>query len=230
MPDEIVQLTTWNIESGVANCLSALIDLDSDIYLLQECGNEAEVDLLRGGFHCVRGGPRRKGLAIAVKDGWTVGSKEHLGLNTLRAEVVSPSGRRLQVLNFWALSSEFGLGTYLQQASSLKEALVNGEPLDAFGGDFNTTGRSNFNELFREYEALGFKSAYHRHFGEEYGSESLPTLFHQHKQDQPFHCDLLFISNAHRSSQLDLGDLKSVALTKPFLSDHLPVTSKLEIR
>jgi endonuclease/exonuclease/phosphatase family metal-dependent hydrolase len=63
-------------------------------------------------------------------------------------------------------------------------------------GDFNQSARykgDGWTTLQKLMDGLGLVSAFHSHFGEDFGQETRATHYHQLRQDKPFHLDYCFL-------------------------------------
>ena len=94
-------------------------------------------------------------------------------------------------------------------------------------GDFNASktykGR-NWTDLAALMESVNLVSAYHRKFGESFGSETRPTHF---KGGKGFHLDYCFLPEAWAQciSKVDVG----VHSEWEKFSDHVPLTVDLDL-
>lgn len=96
-------------------------------------------------------------------------------------------------------------------------------------GDFNSnliwerTGiDTNHQVVLDQLEDKNIFSSYHHYFNEDQGKESLPTYYHYHKQERPFHIDFCFLSEnlLNNLKRIEIGDFHEWKK----LSDHVPMT------
>ena len=76
---------------------------------------------------------------------------------------------------------------------------------------------------------LGFRSAWHEHSGDGYGSESVPTHFWrwQATPEAAFHIDYIFASSGIAIRHVEIGTHADFAATA--VSDHAPLVADLEL-
>ena len=92
-------------------------------------------------------------------------------------------------------------------------------------GDFNNGPQwdkprnlNNFVDINVALENLGLKSTYHGHTGEEFGSETKHTYFHQRKAEQRYHIDYIYSKNKDVET-VEIGNFEDWS----HLSDHVPL-------
>ena len=97
-------------------------------------------------------------------------------------------------------------------------------------GDFNMNASykgDGMRTLLERLIPLGFVSAYHQYFNEEFGHETRPTHYHLGHQQKTFHLDYCFLSRelVERLRHVTVGtyeDWKGI-------SDHVPLIVDLDI-
>jgi endonuclease/exonuclease/phosphatase family metal-dependent hydrolase len=129
------------------------------------------------------------------------------------------------------------LAVWTKLTPSYREAFANGleayEHLIAAGptivaGDFNgnanwdtPTTRIPWRSAFTRLSTLGLSSAYHTHTGEDFGTETTATHFHQYKLEKPYHVDFCFVPTHWMAT----GCAVSVGTFAEWhrFSDHVPI-------
>jgi endonuclease/exonuclease/phosphatase family metal-dependent hydrolase len=97
-------------------------------------------------------------------------------------------------------------------------------------GDFNANASfrgNNWKDLLDLLKPLGLVSAYHRHFGEEFGRETRPTHFHRGKSTAPFHLDYCFLPEEW-ARHIETVEVGSFADWREH-SDHAPLRVDLDL-
>ena len=75
---------------------------------------------------------------------------------------------------------------------------------------------------------LGLVSAYHSHARSEQGKEPDPTIYWRRHQDAPFHIDYVWIPQKWASAVLDVQVGTYATWVEGGLSDHVPLTVRLD--
>ena len=81
----------------------------------------------------------------------------------------------------------------------------------------------NLADVVEMLKCRNIKSAYHEFFNEDFGKETKPTFFMQHKESKPYHIDYCFISPDFEISNVEVG-LYGEWIKK---SDHMPIIMTL---
>ena len=84
-------------------------------------------------------------------------------------------------------------------------------------GDFNSnliwkrTGVDNDHQEVLDYLSdKNIHSSYHHFYKEEQGKESIPTYYHYHQKERPFHIDFCFLSQSLMKSNLSKVEQKRI--------------------
>ena len=229
-----MRLVTWNCNLSLGKKLDALLSLEPDIAVVQECEQSLQ---LPDGYHFVwMGNNPRKGLGVITKElGLEISplAKDNWGYFL----PVSIDVDRLRLLATWAFNHRAGArigpsytGNPRSVIATLRDWLEDGRSIVA--GDFNNSvvwdhiGRAaRFRDINDDLEQLGLFSAYHRATGEDFGQESKATFFHTKNPEKPFHIDYCFLDESINCKQIDVAAFPAWR----GLSDHVPVIADLEL-
>lgn len=234
-----MKIITWNCNGAFRKKFHALLELNADIYVIQECENPAESKDIEykdwAKNYLWIGDTKNKGLGIFAKEkislqslDWTNNFKDHSVKHFLPCLV----NNGFQLLAIWThqnKSPNFGyigqFWKYLQvNKSKFKKIII--------AGDFNSNTIWdewdrwwNHSDVIKELEEINIKSLYHKYFNESQGKETKPTFFLQRNLSKPYHIDYCFSSNEFTSK------LKKVEVPNfdqwRHLSDHVPMIISL---
>ena len=109
-------------------------------------------------------------------------------------------GLTFQVAAVWTAATEVRARNYRQAHDGITQHVewIQQHPTVILG-DFNDNmsfRTPHWRQLLDLMRPLGLKSAYHEHFGEDFGAETRPTHFHHGSQQSPFHIDYCFVPAA----------------------------------
>lgn len=200
-----LKIVTWNCGGAFRKkCEVVENAYQPDVLIVQECEDPAQSTRSYrewSGHYLWLGDNKNKGIGIFDRSGIGI---EQLDWPSENFESFLPCrlGNGLTLLAVWtkyANSPNFRyigqLWKYLQlnheRLAEAKSALVVGDL------NSNTCWDEwdrwwNHSDVVRELAELGIESFYHRHFEEQQGQESRPTLYHRRKRDKPYHVDYIF--------------------------------------
>lgn len=212
-----------------------MLDLNADLYIIQECENPAETkekayrDWAKN--HLWIGETKNKGIGIFASKNielkcldWPNTYKDHSVKHFLPCSV----NDEFNILGVWTHqnnSPNFGyIGQFWKYLQVNKSRLNN----TIIAGDFNSNviwdqwdRWWNHSDVVKELNEIGLESLYHKYTGEKQGEETNPTLFLHRKIERPYHIDYLF---APKQFSDNLSNVE-VGLREKWLliSDHLPL-------
>ena len=221
-----MKIATWNVFSGTSAARGAELTY-MDIIAFQETSQTENTN------SCVWAGDNNsqiKGVSILSPSySFSVTPPMPQCSPGLAARFDDTPLGTIQILNLWAKPKPDyfddlinSLGAYENFISKVPTIIL---------GDFNISPKLSgkkrkFEKLVSVFEdSLGMSSAYHHYFGETYGEESRPTLYHLWKEDRPFHIDFVFLPREL------IARLKTVAVPDYLshaTSDHRPVICEFE--
>lgn len=233
-----MKIVTWNCNGAFRKKRDALLSLEPDIWVIQECEDpsqskdQAYVDWANAHHVCWVGENKHKGLAVFTTQEnrlkrlrwWSHGYELFLPClfneNTLILAVwTKPAARPSQnyVVQLW---------NYLEKhRSKLKgDCVVLGDfNSNTFWDDKYRIG--NHSQVVQRLNQRGLTSCYHSKYLESHGSESIPTFFLYKDLSKPYHLDYIFLSKslAEHVTHFEVGD----PIHWLPLSDHMPLISHI---
>ena len=232
-----MKVTSWNCNGAFRKKFSFISELNSDIYIIQECENPVESKDIEykswaKNFLWV-GDTKNKGLGVFAKEhifleslNWTSTYKDHSVKHFLPC-IINNDFQLLAVWTHKNNSPNFGyigqFWKYLQiNKNKFKKIIV--------AGDFNSNTIWdewdrwwNHSDVVRELEEIKIKSLYHTFYKEKHGEETIPTFYLQKNINKQYHIDYIF-AEEKLSSQLQKIEIAPFEKWK-HLSDHCPVTA-----
>jgi endonuclease/exonuclease/phosphatase family metal-dependent hydrolase len=216
-----------------ASKASALLAMNPDIAIVQECSKTSAESLHRQGYSQLWFGENEmKGISILYKLPWMLrplaapDNKWIIALNVTGPE-------NFTLIAVWAWVKAGGTPSYVklirESLAAHKEWFSNGHVVMA--GDFNSScywdalTDGSHASLVEDLAQYGLVSAYHSHHDEKQGSESKPTYHHLRKRDRPYHIDYIFMPKewTARMKHFDVGHFNPWAT----MSDHCPLTIEI---
>lgn len=233
-----MKITTWNCNGAFRNKLDKIKELDSDIYIIQECESPDKAKGLYSEWlpnMIWKGTNQNKGIAVFAKADFKLAELDWAD-NNLELFLPVTINNEFQLLAVWtkyANSPTFQYIGQLWKYLQLHHAKFHGYP-SIVCGDFNSNACWdvwdrwwNHTDVVNELERLNLVSMYHKIYQELQGKETNPTFFMNRNINKPYHIDYIFLEK----NRIDLDKaVMSIGNQSDWLaySDHLPVT--LEFR
>lgn len=231
-----MRIVSWNCNGAFRKKLGALIALDVDVCVVQECEDPArcedpEYKAWASNFLWV-GTNKNRGLGVFAKQGISL---QQVGLDAGPLELFLPCivAGNISLLAVWtrqANSPTFRyigqLWKYLQQH---REFLRQEQAVCI--GDLNSNVRWdvwdrwwNHTDVLKELQDIGLESAYHFASAEAQGQETRPTFFMHRRPEKPYHIDYAFLSHALlRDTAVEIGEPNEWLEH----SDHMPLIVRI---
>lgn len=219
-----MRIISWNCNGAFRKKHKALLNLDSDIYVIEECENPAiskDKDYEKFSKNYIWVGYKSKGLGIFTKDTITLKNNnwECYGLEWFISCTVN---NKLTILGVWGSGNHIeDIYVYLQIH---KEKLKNIDNI-LICGDFNSNSRwdkkhkrRTHSAVVKELESLNLYSCYHYINNDEQGKESEPTFYMYRNKNKPYHIDYCFYKK-NKIKNLEIGKFEQWIS----LSDHMPM-------
>lgn len=238
IPAEIarVKIVSWNCNGALRRKLKALVELNADVYVIQECEDPARSDCREyrnwASNYLWIGNTKNKGLGVFSRPGVALRRVE-MDPGPLQLFLPCIIADKLSLLAVWTLQANSPtfryigqVWKYLQQHRDFLRA-----DQSALIGDLNSNSIWdvwdrwwNHSDVVRELRDLGLESAYHHLRKEPQGGELSPTLYLQRNVNKPYHIDYAFVSRSLLAgATLDVGTRERWLA----LSDHMPLTLTL---
>jgi len=214
-----VRLVTWNCAGGFTNKWSALLSLEPDIAIIQECSSRTEVEAMDLGWEAAWCGRVPKGMAVIARPGITVARLAQTFQWTLPFRVTGDA--EMEAIAIWALSPGDTKHSYGRQGLLAVAELDQLPDCAWVAGDFNSWDHPAHLEMIDQMRRRGFVSAYHAYRGVARNVELEPTFFQYRHRDKPFHIDLQFVPTTWTIKSVEVGTFDDYVATG--LSDHVPV-------
>ena len=205
---------------------SAIQDFDADVIFVQECEELPKDYFQNFTFHWI-GNNQKKGLGILTKGSSRLANEIYNSNFIYFLPVVYNDIHLLGAWSFNHRAKKFGeemSGYFLEVLDHYRE-WINQPSQVVIAGDFNNGPQwdkprnpNNFVDINDALENLGLKSTYHGHTGEEFGSETKHTYFHQRKAAQKYHIDYIYSKN----KEVEIVEIGNFA-DWSHLSDHVPL-------
>jgi exonuclease III len=231
-----MKIVSWNCNGALRKKWHALVALDADVFIIQECEDPARSNdakyLEWSGNYLWTGTSKSKGIGVFVRAHIHL---EIVKLDLAPLELFLPC--RLNgapLLATWTKSANsptFGyIGQLWKFLQTYKIFLDDQRALVI--GDLNSNVEWdkwdrwwNHSDVVRELGDLGLKSAYHDFLGINQGNEPDPTFYLHRKMNKPYHIDYAFMGGAWNVDSLHV--LKVADWIE--LSDHMPLVIKANV-
>lgn len=235
-----MKIISWNCNGALRKKFHKLIEIDADLYIIQECENPNESKDLKYKLwaknHLWKGDNKNKGIGVFAKPNLVL---SHLNLSDYYKDHLVKHFLPFSIndeMNFLAVwthqnnSPNFGyIGQLWKYIQTNKGSLVNTTII----GDFNSNKIWdqwdrwwNHSDVVKELNELGLESLYHKFYKEEQGKESKHT-FHLHRKiEKSYHIDYCFAPKILLENfiKFEIGEQK---LWTEF-SDHNPLIIEIE--
>ncbi|MFT2010628.1 endonuclease/exonuclease/phosphatase family protein [Pontibacter sp. 13R65] len=235
-----MKIVTWNCNGALRNKFQFLLELEADIFIIQECEDPEQTPHIQykewAKNHLWIGSNKNKGLGIFAAEGfkmemltWSNVFSDHVVKHFLPCLI----NNDFQLVGVWAHQNNSPNFGYIGQV--WKYLQLNKQKLGKviIAGDLNSNTIWdqwdrwwNHSDVVRDLQELGIISIYHKFYNENQGEESKPTFFLNRKLSKPYHIDYVFRSQEFEAGILnvDIGD------TEQWLrvSHHLPLICNFE--
>ena len=236
-----MRLITWNCQGAFRKKANAILMLQPDILVIQECEHPDKLifnsttpspkDFLWFGEN------RHKGLAIFSYGDYQF---QLLDLHNSDLKIITPiavTGGQVDFTLFaiWANNKQDPDGQYIAQVwkalDHYEQILSSGDSI--LTGDFNSNKIwdkprrvANHSAVVKRLEEKNIFSVYHRFLNQEQGKEVHPTFFLHRNQAKPYHIDYCFASSGlyEKVTDIEIGTYDSWINH----SDHIPLTISFE--
>ncbi len=233
-----LRLVTWNCAGALRKKWRALESLAADLLVIQECEDPSRAKdpayLDWAGHYLWEGVTKSKGIGVFARNGLRL-EREPIDATDLQYFLPCRIDGDWPLLATWTGRAGSGPHRYIGQLWLFlrsHRAFVD-HPRGLVIGDLNSNCRwdkphrtCNHGDVVRELSEAGLESAYHRHYGEEQGSESRPTFFLQRNFAKSYHIDYAFLGAQWKERSIQVG---AVADWMP-LSDHVPLLLEVDRR
>ncbi|WP_445749181.1 endonuclease/exonuclease/phosphatase family protein [Polaribacter sp.] len=230
-----MKIVSWNCNGAFRNKFEFILDLNADIYIIQECENPRETSHKNyqkwAENYIWIGDSKNKGLGIFAKKefklkklNWSNKFKDHSVKYFLPCSV----NNEFELLAVWTHRNNSPNFGYIGQFWKYFQVNKKNFKTILLAGDFNSNSIWdewdrwwNHSDVVKDLQELRIESLYHKFTNEKQGFESKPTLFFQKKIDRPYHIDYFFGSDFFQKK------LKFIEIGNPekwlSKSDHMPI-------
>lgn len=236
-----MKIISWNCNGALRNKIQKLIELDADIYIIQECENPAQSNnKIYNNWatnYIWKGDNKNKGIGIFAKNTFKISeldiSDEYEG-HKIKHFLPFSINDKLNLLAVWTHQNNSPNFGYIGQL--WKYLKVNNQKMNDFIviGDFNSNAIWdqwdrwwNHTDVVRELNDLGLVSIYHNYFNEEQGKESKPTFYLQRKIEKSYHIDYCFLPKKLYTNLINFEIGEGINWTE--FSDHNPLIIELKL-
>lgn len=233
-----MKIVSWNCNGAFRKKFKRVLNLNADIYIIQECENLAGHESFRKELleHSIEnflwtGENKNKGLGVF--------SKKNIEIEELIWDF-SYRGRKLKyflpfqvnkkftILAVWNHHADAKVFSYIGQFWLFLQNNKKEFKKIIICGDFNSNSIWdkwdiwwNHSDCVRELESLNIFSLYHKLRKEKQGEEKTKTFFLHKKKEKSYHIDYFFLSEKFFKKSIDL---KIESFEEWIdISDHLPL-------
>lgn len=218
-----MRIVSWNCNGKFREKYKQIVNVNADIYVIQECENPETSDLDYKNyfkqFYWI-GDKKNKGLGIFINDDSIIAKKNKWKTYCLRNFLSININNQFDLIGVWDCRP------YIEEYYIYQEINYNNYNGNSIIlGDFNSNKiwdkdhhERNHSEVVRKLKEKNLISAYHYIFKEEQGKETKNTFYLYRHPDKGYHIDHCFIKKERIINYQILDD--------PFwltLSDHLPI-------
>ena len=221
-----MKIISWNCNGKFREKFRDILELDADIYVIQECENPAEsscveyVDFAKN--HLWIGEHKSKGLGVFAREG--VRMRENDWKKFCLRNFLS-----VNINNSFDLVAVWACHPYIEEYYIYQSInIVNYNENTIIIGDFNSNAiwdkkhhSRTHSAIVQQLNDIGISSAYHYSTNEVQGSETAPTFYLYRHFDKPYHIDHCFTAAKNIHSYHVLNSLHWLEK-----SDHMPILLK----
>lgn len=236
-----MKVVTWNCNGAFRKKFERIVELNADIYVIQECENPIESKHKEyqnwAENYIWKGDTKNKGLAIFAKPeikleelDWTNKFRDHSVKHFLPCKINDD----FDLLAVWTHKNNSQYFDYIGQFWKYLQVNKKNFKEIILAGDFNSSAIWhhydkwwNHSDVINELAEIGIESFYHKFTGELQGKESKPTLFFQRNKEKQYHIDYIFGIQkfSEKLINIEVGTAKNWLE----LSDHMPIFCEIEI-
>lgn len=227
-----MKIVSWNANGKFSEKFPAILEEDTDIYVIQECENPLIIDSeeyadFASNYFWV-GENQYYGLGIFAKDNVKLKLMD-FDAKGLRYFIPVNVNDDFNLLGVWTNPDMDGTKT-IYYPKEITEYYEEHKDSGFFNedmiicGDFNCDVRlkgshaKNVYEVIEKLSECGLVDIYHHLTGEKEGEETKPTFYMYRHLDKPYHLDHIF-SSSDKVKDLEIGDTDKWLQ----LSDHVPL-------
>jgi exonuclease III len=232
-----MKIVTWNCGGAFRKKYTALLDINADVFIIQECEDpkrlvRPEKDFLDFSLNSLwNGDNKNKGIGVFVKKNISI---EPFAVDNIWRErelkwfLPVILNKKQKLLGVWAHNADAEAFDYIGQFWNLLQMNRKNLKDSLIIGDFNSNTRWdhwdrwwNHSDCVRELEAMDIHSVYHHINNVEHGKENQPTFFLRKNAEKPYHIDYVFspMNIIAKMTNLSFGSYQDWHE----LSDHVPV-------
>jgi len=229
-----MRIVTWNCRGGFHRKVEALLALQPDVAIVQECAPPGKWLASCAGWSAIWHGANSPiGVGILTREQWTLTLGAPL-TDEIRCFLPAYTVGEFpfSVLGCWTKQGRPGQRSYVGQLALALDHYADflaGQPC-LVAGDLNSNAIWDRGKPWQHLavterlKTLGLVSVYHHFFAEEHGDEQLPT--YRHNTGQPFHLDYCYLPIAwlKHLRAVQVGDDEWLRL-----SDHRPLIVDLDL-
>ncbi|WP_320046685.1 endonuclease/exonuclease/phosphatase family protein [uncultured Ilyobacter sp.] len=229
-------IISWNCNMAFRKKIEQVSDIMADIMIISECEELSKFKDEQLNAYPNRywfGDNNSKDIAIFSKEDYKLHLEESYNENFKYVIPIRVKGVKDFVLfGIWAMNDkEDARNRYISQVGSAIEYYQNLLKEDCiFIGDFNSntvwdndSPKKNFThrDVVEKLKEHNISSVYHKLHDEEYGIESVPTLYMYKHEDKPYHIDYIYCSNvfSEKLKYFSIGEYSNWIK----YSDHMPL-------
>ncbi len=234
--DRTMRIVTWICQMAFDKKAEALLSLNADVAVIQECSEKSSIAFRRHGYESLWFGSNLlKGLGVFCREGRmirAISEPVHKWIVPIEVNGATP----FTLIAIWAYRvghkhADNYIGQVYQALTAHPE-WFDGLPV-VLAGDLNSNKiwdpervTGNHSGVVTMLAERGLLSGYHEFFSEAQGAESLATDYFYRHAHRPFHIDYVFIPRewASRIKSVEVGTYEKWSK----LSDHCPITLEIQ--
>lgn len=235
-----MKITSWNCNGALRNKFQHLQNLDSDIFVIQECENPLQTNHKEykewASNYLWKGENKNKGIGVFAKKefklellNWSDVYQNH----EVKLFLPCLINNKIQLLGIWTKQNNSPNFAYIGQLwkyieinkSQFKEIVLTGDlNSNCIWDEWDRWW--NHSDVVKNLSQCNIKSLYHLFTKEDQGKENLPTFFLHRNEKKAYHIDYIFASKSISDKMTDFKVGKKDNWMH--LSDHLPITCIIE--